>query len=144
MSTYNPSNKSTPKNLRIENDLLEAIDNHKDPLIPLAAWIKAACREKLERETTQHADIQGDTSKLKNTSACTSKASPNKSNAARSLEAKEQYLNAARNLTPAQIEEIFKGKNPRTKFTAVAGYPRSRQETINPLWDEIEVILKTV
>ena len=50
MSTYNVSNKSTPKNLRIENDLLEAINSHKDQLVPLSAWIKQACKEKLQRE----------------------------------------------------------------------------------------------
>lgn len=53
MSTYNPSNKSTPKNIRFENELLETIESHKDPLIPLAAWVKQACREKLENDKSK-------------------------------------------------------------------------------------------
>ena len=50
MSTYNKSNKSTPKNIRFENELLEEIEEHKNQLIPFAAWVKQACREKLEND----------------------------------------------------------------------------------------------
>lgn len=44
------NNYSTMKNMRWEYSLLEQIDEHKDELIPFAAWVKQACREKLERE----------------------------------------------------------------------------------------------
>lgn len=54
MSTLNANTnaKSLKKNIRFEHELAEAIEDHKDSLIPFAAWVKQACREKLERETT--------------------------------------------------------------------------------------------
>jgi hypothetical protein len=50
MSTGNLNSKSERKNIRFELDLLEAIEQAKDPLIPFSAWVKAACREKLEND----------------------------------------------------------------------------------------------
>ena len=43
----NTNSKSGKKNIRFEHDLVEQIEKAKDPLIPFAAWVKQACREKL-------------------------------------------------------------------------------------------------
>lgn len=50
--TGNINNKSRKVNMRFDHDLIDDINNHKDDLIPFSAWVKAACREKLDRETT--------------------------------------------------------------------------------------------
>lgn len=52
-SNSNTNSKSVKKNIRFENELVEAIENHKDSLIPFSAFVKAACREKIERESTK-------------------------------------------------------------------------------------------
>jgi hypothetical protein len=46
-SNVNSNNKSSKKNIRFEHDLIEQIEQAKDPLIPFAAWVKQACRDKL-------------------------------------------------------------------------------------------------
>jgi hypothetical protein len=50
-SKVNINNQSAKKNIRFEHELIEAIEDHKDPLIPFSAWVKQACKEKLERES---------------------------------------------------------------------------------------------
>lgn len=62
MSTLNTNTnaKSLKKNIRFEHELAEAIEDHKDSLIPFAAWVKQACREKLERETTVRTPLGDD------------------------------------------------------------------------------------
>jgi hypothetical protein len=46
----NINNQSRKVNMRFEHDLVEQINNTKDELIPFSAWVKAACKEKLERD----------------------------------------------------------------------------------------------
>ena len=55
MSTgsLNNNNLSSKKNIRFEHDLIEQIEQAKDPLIPFSAWVKQACREKLNGEIVQ-------------------------------------------------------------------------------------------
>lgn len=62
MSTLNTNTnaKSLKKNIRFEHELAESIEKHKDSLIPFAAWVKQACREKLERETTVRTQLSDD------------------------------------------------------------------------------------
>lgn len=52
MSTgkLNSNSLSSKKNIRFEHELIEDIESCKDSLIPFSAWVKQACREKLERE----------------------------------------------------------------------------------------------
>ena len=50
-SNTNTNNQSAKKNIRFEHDLIEGIESLKDPLIPFAAWVKQACREKLQRDS---------------------------------------------------------------------------------------------
>jgi hypothetical protein len=62
-SKVNVNNQSAKKNIRFEHDLIEAIESHKDALIPFSAWVKQACKEKLEREnegvvTGEHKPLQ--------------------------------------------------------------------------------------
>ena len=45
------NSESVAKNIRFKHELIEQIEQHKDPLIPFGAWVQQACREKLERET---------------------------------------------------------------------------------------------
>ena len=52
-STVNSNNKSSKKNIRFEHDLIEQIEQAKDPLIPFAAWVKQACRDKLNEVGAQ-------------------------------------------------------------------------------------------
>lgn len=55
MSTgnLNNNNLSSKKNIRFEHDLIELIEQAKDPLIPFSAWVKQACRDKLNGVVTQ-------------------------------------------------------------------------------------------
>jgi hypothetical protein len=52
-SNVNSNNKSSKKNIRFEHDLIEQIEQAKDPLIPFAAWVKQACRDKLNEVGAQ-------------------------------------------------------------------------------------------
>lgn len=52
-SNVNNNNKSSKKNIRFEHDLIEQIEQAKDPLIPFAAWVKQACRDKLNGDKVQ-------------------------------------------------------------------------------------------
>jgi hypothetical protein len=52
-SNVNSNNKSSKKNIRFEHDLIEQIEQAKDPLIPFAAWVKQACRDKLNGGVVQ-------------------------------------------------------------------------------------------
>ncbi len=52
MSTGNKhkNSESVAKNIRFKHSLIEQIEESKDPLIPFAAFVQQACREKLARE----------------------------------------------------------------------------------------------
>ncbi|GLT14999.1 MULTISPECIES: YlcI/YnfO family protein [Vibrio] len=52
MSTgnVNKNSQSVKKNIRFEHELVEAIEKNKNELVPFSAWVKQACREKLERD----------------------------------------------------------------------------------------------
>lgn len=52
MSTgnLNVNSQSIKKAIRFEHELVNEIEEHKNSLIPFSAWVKEACKEKLERE----------------------------------------------------------------------------------------------
>lgn len=55
MSTHDLNNNglSSKKNIRFEHDLIKLIEQSKDPLVPFSAWVKQACRDKLNGGVVQ-------------------------------------------------------------------------------------------
>ena len=111
-SNVNSNNKSSKKNIRFEHDLIEQIEQAKDPLIPFSAWVKQACRDKLNevgaQVTTSVAEPVRTTNKdVRTSSGSNSYAALNglPSNITEELHAQIMKLNG-QGLTGPKIAEI--------------------------------------
>lgn len=157
MSTgnLNTNSQSSKKNIRFEHDLIDAIEAHKDPLIPFAAWVKQACREKLERE--QSAQVTPSKPKAEHVRPVVSSDAQPKyeqvrpvalsgvqtANEKRALEIQQQIQAAIDALTPQDRARIANHRTPKSEFRKSMSEPCSR-DSIAKYWDMIEPKLNTV
>lgn len=160
MSTLNTNTnaKSSKKNIRFEHELSEAIEQHKDPLIPFAAWVKQACREKLEREgqvltvidgsgdittsahSKRHAISDSDMDAiLKIQHDEIKKGSANEERAAAT---RAKLFDALAKLTKDDKSEVLSNRYPKNTLRLMINGIVSK-DTIHKYWDEIENLLKS-
>jgi wyosine [tRNA(Phe)-imidazoG37] synthetase (radical SAM superfamily) len=133
MSTgnLNSNSQSAKKNIRFEHDLIEAIENHKDELIPFAAWVKQACREKLERETQVRPKVSNN--------AHDSDSAPMSANEKRKVETITSLKAICNAMTPDQKEEVLNARYQKSTFAKVGSiyFKEPSKDSVAKYWEEI-------
>ncbi|MGL4937987.1 hypothetical protein [Shewanella sp.] len=140
MSTgsLNSNSQSAKKNIRFEHDLIDAIETHKNPLIPFAAWVKQACREKLERE--QNAQVTTSKPKAEQVRPV-APSGVQAENERRSLEMQQKIITAIDKLSAAERADVINHRYAKSEFNKAIGGVVSR-DSIAKYWDMIEPRLK--
>lgn len=144
MSTKNKNtnDSSAKKNIRFEHELISQIETLKDPLIPFSAWVKRACREKLERDSSSQ--VPTNAPKTTHTATNTQKGAhvASGANEKRAAELMEKLTSEIKNLSPQQKAEIIGARYPKNSlFEAING--SVSKDSIRKYWNEVELMLKT-
>ena len=140
MSTgnLNSNSQSAKKNIRFEHDLIDAIEAHKDPLIPFAAWVKQACRDKLERELNPQ--VPQGKPKAEQVRPVVSSGVLT-ANEERALEVQQKIITAIDALSAAERAAVINHRYPKSEFYKAIAEVVSK-DSIAKYWSMIEPKLK--
>lgn len=133
----NETATSVRKDMRINKELLENIDNVRGD-VPFAAWVKRAIIMRLDglncASTTKSAPVVTRTATKRNVTVRTA-------NERRSFETKQKLFSAINLLTSTQKIEILNARYPKSKVRKAINDVVSK-DTIAKYWVDIEYILK--
>ncbi len=135
----NKNSKSEKQNIRFEHELKADIDDERG-LIPFAAWVKQACREKLERDRSGRTCTPKTAPKSGRPD--TPKDKPDQSaNAARAEAVRSAIFDPIESMGPETKAGILGSRYPKKAFRDAIGEAASR-DSIAKYWTEIEEALK--
>lgn len=140
MKNTNKNKLSSKKNIRFEHELINEIDKKKGSLIPFSAWVKQACREKLDRDKcaqvrTKKPHLSPKVVKPNNEKPRKASEQQNSANKKRADETIKLLLDGISSLDTQDKRRIINSRYPKNELYKSLN-ERVSKDSIRKYWDE--------
>lgn len=133
MKNTNKNSNSEKKYIRFEHSLINKIEETKDPLITFSAWVKQACRDKIEKE--KKARVRTVKQEKEGTSTHIEETSRNSDNEKRAKKTFDQLINGIQALTGEEKIKVNSSRYPKNELFKALNEQVSK-DSIRKYWNE--------